>query len=514
MKNDSRTSNSIKNIIIGIISQLITLLMLFISRSIFLDKLGVEYLGLHSFFTNVITVLSMAELGITNIFLYSLYRPLKDANYVLISSLMKYFNKVFKLIASIILLLGVCCIPFLHYFIQTEIDIVTVIIYYLLFLLNTISSYFVVHKITLINADQKFYVVKLVTTCILIGKELIQILLLVLTSNYILYLLILLLSTIVTNLVLNLIANKLYPYLKNKEYVPINKTEIKKQIHSIFLYKFGVVLFNNTDYIIISSLLGVIMVGYYSNYSLIIGAVITLMSIFIQSIIASVGNLNANDEIKRSYQTFNFLLFTFHLITAWCSICLYVALDNFIIIWIGQEYILDIKIVLLIIANFYLQNIINPVWMYRETMGLFNEIKYVMLLASVVNILLSIVFGFIMGLFGILFATLIARIVTTVWYEPRMLYRKKFGKSSKVYWSKQLRYFSVSVLSLLIVSILTNALSESFFSMVIKLIVSTTVVLILFTLFFNKSPEFKQLMNILLSFVSVIKMKMSKGGNS
>ncbi|WP_053954704.1 lipopolysaccharide biosynthesis protein [Inediibacterium massiliense] len=497
----SRKKNSIRNMGVGIVSQFIILAISFVHRTFFIRYLGADYLGVNGLLSNILTVLSLAELGLGNVMIYSLYSPLAKQNWDVVSGLLRYFRKIYYKIAFSILILGLCLIPFLSTFINSELNRNSIIVYYLLFLINSVSSYLIVYKTTLINADQKIYKLKIVNAVVIVGRDLLQIFVIVYYNSYFLFLVVMIFFTILNNIINNFITNKLYPNITNNSHeVDIRDLNILEKIKSMFLYKIGVVVMNNTDNILISSIVGTIYVGYYSNYGLIVMAITTFINVIIQGLFSSIGNLNAENNNEKSYEFFRILVVFFQWISAFCSVSFFLLFDDFISLWIGSEYILEYSVLVAIVFNFYIQNIINPVWIYRETMGLFNEIKFTMLVAAFINIVLSIVLGMLYGMAGILFSTMISRALTTIWYEPRILFKSKFNKSVWNYWKLQIKYVFITLISaltsILIVGFYVSVTSIG--GIIMKGIVIFITVTTVFILLSFRSKEFRDIKKYLI----------------
>ena len=350
---------------------------------------------------------------------------------------------------------------------------------------------------SLINADQKVYLIKTYTSIFLLIQNILQIILLIVTKNYYLYLILQVIFTLLTNIVIGKKADKLYPFIyQNYKLETKEKKNIFKNMRSMLLYKIGAVVMNNTDNILISMIVGTVYVGYYSNYSMIISAITNIILVVITAVSPSVGNLNATKDNEKKYKIFNMLLMIFNWITAFCAICCFAVINNFIKIWVGENYLLDNNIVIVIILNFYLANIINPVWMYRETLGLFNKIKYIMIICAIINIGLSILLGQFLGIYGILLATLISKVITIVWYEPKILYSNIFKMNMKEYFKKQFKYIYLFAIATIISIILCGFIKENgIVTIIIKLFICTIVVNAVFYLVCKKTEEFRELKN-------------------
>lgn len=506
MNDKSRSFNSIKNIIYSLVCQFIYIAITFVNRTVFINVLGAEYTGINGLFSNILTLFSLAELGVGNVMIYSLYKPLRDHDQEKVASLLKYFKNIYLAIASAILGLGIILLPFLPSIVNSTIPMGNVYVYYMIFLLNSVCSYFCAHKITLINADQRVYIVRLRTFLFQLTQNVLQIFILFQTHNFILYLIIQLLATVLTNISLSLKADKLFPFLKtNKKLQKSEKRIIFRKIRSTMLYKISIVIMNNTDNILISALIGTIFVGYYSNYLLVVSTVNTVISLVISALIPSIGNLNADIDRKKQYQIFYVLVLVFQWTISFASIALYFLLNDFIVQWIGVEYLLDDAVLIAIVANFYISNVISPVWMYREATGLFEKVKYTMAIACGINIVLSIVLGKIFGMAGILIATAIARCMTTVWYEPIVLHKTIFDRPVKKYFLRQLKYLSLALLSFAATGVVIFLLAQNGVSnIVVKAGACILVPNIIFYLASRKTDEWKYIATMLKSTVGAI----------
>ena len=500
MNDNSRTTRSKRNIINGLANQVILTLLTFISRTIFIKILGTSILGINGLYTNILTILSLSELGISSVALYSLYKPLAENDTKKVNKLVNFYDGFYKKISLFIFIVGLIFIPFLKFIVKNDMSSFELISYYLFFLLNVSLSYMCISKQLLINASQKIYIIKNYTTILTILKTIIQIILLSIAKNYYIYLTIECLYTITLNLTLLIKANNLFPYLNKKEKLEKNeKKNIFSKVKDLFVYKISVVIVNSTDNIFISSIVGTLYVGLYSNYCLIITAISNFVNIIINSITASIGNFNAKGSNESKLSLFYVFLFAFQWIISFISVELIFLTNDFINIWIGKEYILDIKTMLIIILNFYLSNIITPIWVHRETLGLFNKVKYVMSATAIINIILSFILGNMWGLFGILLATLISRILTTVWYEPIILLKKTLnGKVLKYYISQIKNTILLVVISTIIYLVIKRILVTGIFTWIIKgLIIFIIFNLIYFALYF-RTKEFKYLKEKLL----------------
>lgn len=497
MKN-SRKKNALLNISIGYISQIGILFLTFFGRKIFLKYLSIEYLGINGLYSNILTVLSLPELGLDTALLYSLYKPVAENDIPLISSLLTYFKKIYRLLASSIFVIGICLIPFLRYIIKSDLNNSELVIYYLLFLMNTVATYLIAHKVALLSAfqEQRFQKVALLLSNLIL--QIIYIVVLVLFANYYLYLASTVVTTLCNNAILSWFCDKQHPDIKeNKKKVSFDKNPIKQRVKSTFFYKIGAVAISNTDNILISTIVSTAAVGLYYNYFSIISSIQGFLAIITSSLISGVGNLSVHGNKDKQYNIFNILLLCYHFIAAMGMVGLYLLLNDVITLWLGEQYLFEKSTVFVITFNFYLSTLVTPIWMYRESNGLFNQVKYLMLIRATINIFLSIILGIYIGTTGILLATAISLILSSFWYEPRILFKSVFHKSTSYYWKKQIKYFILTLLSYFICKNIINLIGSTLLEIIVKCIIVIIIVSMIFILFNLNTTECRTLIKML-----------------
>lgn len=497
----SRFKKSGINAIAGIAQTIVNIFVSLISRIIFVRVLSVGYLGINGLFTNILSVLSLADLGITTAMMYSLYKPIAENNTNQVRDLIGFFRKIYLIIAISVLVIGMIIIPALPYIINLEEPIVGINGYYLLALLNVVISYLFIYRTTLLTADQKNYILSKYIIIFKVITLLAQTIVLICTKNYFIYLLTALIVTFIGNLVQNRVALKLYPYLQEKSQ-PISK-DLKSQIFAnvkdLFIYKVSVIVQNNTDNILISIMIGTVYVGYYSNYLLIMSAVKTVLANVFSSVKASVGNLvasNGSDNKKKGYIYWVMEFVNFWLV-AFCSVCFLCLYADCIELFFGKEYILAGPIVFAMVLNFYTNNIRQTIWVYRETNGIFHETRFITMVTSVLNVFLSIIMGYYWGMFGILIGTVIARFLYAWWKEPVILFTKFFEQSATLYIKKYLCRAGLCCIISSITWFLCNlvqvdSLIVRFF---LKIIICAIIPNIILLVIYHRTEEFRYLYN-------------------
>ncbi len=476
---NSRTRNVSRNMTVALICQITNLIISFIARTIFIQTLGVEYLGVNGLFGNILTILSFAELGIGNALLYSMYKPLADGDKLKLCSLLKLYKKAYTVIGLVVGIAGFAVMPFLKFIIKDTPNIPeNLYLLYFLFLLNTILSYAYVYKKSIIIADQKNWIVLLSKQGGHILMTIFQILVLLFTHNFILFLVLQFTFTLLENVVTAKIADKKYPYiLEDSEELPNGERKaIFANVKSMAFYKFGSVILNSTDNIIVSSLVNLTTVGLVSNYVLLHGACNSILANIANAFTASIGNLNATGTPEQKYKIFQRLLF----ITAWmfgfASMGLIVLTKDFITVWVGEDYVLEMIVVIGIMSEFYIQGLHTAECTYRITSGLFVKGKYAPLAGSILNLILSFVLFKFIGLAGIFFATPIARMATIGIVDTLLIYKHVFHKSPILYYVTNALYLALFALFAFISYLAISEVSmDGWIGVVIKCIVFSIV---------------------------------------
>lgn len=499
MNTQSRIHNTITNAIVNVGGQIVTLVINFLTRIIFINAFGENYLGINGLFSNILSILSLAELGVGSAIIYSMYKPIAEKDYPRLSALMNYYKKLYHYIGGIVAAIGLLLVPFLKYLVNIETDIGNVTVYYLLYLMNTVSSYFLVYKTAILTADQKNYIIKVCNVVISLVQFVVLAFVALAYKNYYVYLALHIAFSILNNYICSKIAEKKYPFIIERyELGKEDKKSIWSSILAMFSYQVGNVILNNTDNILISVMISTVTVGFYSNYSMIIVAVATFMQLIFTSLQASIGNLAAEGNEEKQSQIFNVIQFASFWMTSFCCISFAVLFQDFITMLYTDHYLLDYSIVLICVFNFYVQFILYPIYCFRSTVGLFKQTKWIMLFTSATNLILSITLGKYIGLAGILFATGISRLVTNFWFEPIKLFKVYFKKSPKMYFIKQLFYCLFTMLMvfgmLMMGSLLNNI--NLFFRFFIKVAMCAVIPNTLYFVIFRKNENYKYIVNV------------------
>lgn len=495
-----RSKSSAKNLVVALIGQAFGLIISFIARIIFVKFLSDEYLGLNGLFTNLLTMLSLVELGVGSALVYSLYKPLADGDNEKVKSLMDLYRKAYNIIGGVVLIIGILFIPFYRYLISEVPSISHLDFIYILFVLNTAISYFYSYKRSLIICDQKRYIATIYRYVFYFLLNVFQIIVLFLTHNYILYLITQVVFTWLENICISIKADRMYPYLNDKNIKKLDKKElntISKNVRAMLFHKIGGVVVNSTDNILISKLVGLIAVGMYSNYYLITSALDTITAQFFNAITASVGNLGACTNSKKVKETFNTTFFLNYLIYGVITICLLILFNPFIEVWLGKKYLFDFGVVLVITICFYLKGIRKTCLTFKDALGLFWQDRYKPIIESIINLVASIILGIKYGVLGVFMGTIISTVTTSLWIEPYVLYKYYFKENIIDYLYRFIKYTLVVVLTYLIVQKIVILISiNGILGLLIKGVVSLILSILIMTIVFIKTNEIKHVKKI------------------
>ena len=497
-----RTKKTFKNMITSVLANIFTIIIGFFSRYIFIIILGNEYNGLNGLFTNIISLLSIVELGIGNAIIYNLYKPIAQNDTKTIQSLMNYYKKSYHVIGLIVAIIGIILIPFLDNLVGDITINVNIVLVYILFLSDAVFSYFLSYKRSILYANQENYYISICNIFYQIFMNLFQIIILYYTKNFYLFLIIKNIFRIIENIIITIIANKKYPYLKNnnsKELDKKIKSDIVTKIKALFFHQIGGFVVNGTDNIIISLFFGIINVGLYSNYYLIINSIQTISKQIIQASIPSIGNLLVTESNEKQFSIFRKIRFINYWITTVCSICILLLMKPFIIIWIGESNLLSQLTLIILVFNFY-QNTSRFTYIsFKNAAGIFFEDRFIPILESLTNILFSIIFLKIFGMPGVFIGTFISSMWLWCYSYPKFVYKGIFKKSYYNYIKETLSDFIIFIFIAVLCMIISNIIQieNQYTNLILNFIISFFIPNITLCIIFNNNNEFKYFLRLI-----------------
>lgn len=505
----TRTDNAIRNAKYVLFAQALSLVFSFITRRFYVEFLSAEYLGLNGLFSNILTVLSLAELGIGTSVTFSLYKPIAERDEVKTAALMRFFGRAYTVIGTVVLAVGLLLVPFLRFFVD---DIEAVLdavprfyLIYALYVIRSACSYFFTYKRTLLVADQKRYVSSLVAICSSIALFVAECTSIYFTRDYVLFMVLSIVIVLADNIAVSIVADRMYPFLrknKNTALDPDDKAVIKTNIEASFLHNIGGVIVNGTDNIIISRFVGFLKEGIYSNYHLICAAVDSLIRPVFQSITPSFGDLGVSGDDKHKTAVFHNIFFAASWIYGFCSIAIFILAEPFITLWLGDGFELESSAVLILACNFYVTGMRRPGMLAREAMGLLRYDKWKSIIEAAINLVVSIALARPLGVTGVLIGTLASSLLTCFWIEPLVLYRYGLRENVGKYFVRYGTYTAVSAVAFAISYFVCSAVTiAGIFGFSIKTVVCCVVPSAIYTLVYFRTNEMK-------SYISLIKLKM------
>lgn len=495
-----RTKKSFLNIGSNFLIMITKTILTFVTRTVFIHYLGEEALGLNGLFTNVLSMLSLAELGVSTAINFSLYEPLAQKDKKKISELMSFYRKAYTIIGIVVGVVGIILIPFLKYIINDIANIDNVYLIYILYLINTVSTYFIAYKETLINADQKGYKLAGIQFIGLVALNVFQIIFLLLTKNFIVYLIIQFITLFIQRVVTNIYITKNYNDINFNCKEKIENKDLQvivKNVKAMFFHKIGEYCINSTDNLIISAFINVATVGIYSNYLTIINLLNNFIFMIYNGLGASLGNLVATESNEKKEEIFKKMNFIAFCIYGLCSVCMINVFNDFIKIWIGEKYCLSLSIVLMIVINFYLTGMRVPSSTMKSSAGLFDVDKYTPILQSIINLVVSIVLVQKMGLIGVLIGTFVSSIAIPSWQRPYLIYKYILKKSSKKYFIEFFKNVVILAVCTTLALFINNLIiiNNLYIQFVVKGIITASIFAISVILIYRKTDEFKYIVN-------------------
>lgn len=501
LKGMSRTAFAAKSSIYGLVGKGASLLASFISRTVFIYVLGKYYLGVNGLYTEILSFLSFAELGFGSAMTFALYGPVERGEREKVRQLMQFYKRTYRLIAFIVLAFGLAVTPFLQYIVHGAegLSLFELRLYFLIFLANTVTSYFVTYKFGYSNALQETYVSTNVDTLTNLVCVAVQLVALVVTRSYLVYLLSNTVTLILTRFLVAFYLNKRYPILKGKPEERLsadNRKGILNEVKGLAVHQFAGVAVHATDSTIISAIptLGIAVVGAVSNYNLVINAVSAVVLILFNSVVAGFGNLAVSatkERFERVFEEANFINFWIY---GLCTVCFVVLLTPFVTLWVGSDYVIDTASLALIILNFYLQGQSTIYNNARIAKGNFNIDKWWSLLQAIVNLVVSVLAAIKFGLVGVYIGTVVSRLVFVV-SRPMSTYRFLFGKSPFRYFGKLLVYLAavVAATGACWVACSPFLASLGWLTLIVSALICLVVSNLFFFVLFRKSYEFAAL---------------------
>lgn len=449
-----RTKNATRNIFYGFILKIYNIFVPFAMRSAMIYLMGVQYLGLSSLFSSILSVLNLAELGVGSAMVFSMYKPIAEDDEDTICALMKLYRTYYRIIGLLIAAVGCALTPYVPKLIKgsypEEIDI------YVLYLLNlgaTVLSYWMfAYKNSILTAHQRNDVSSKIAMLTNTIQYLIQILVLWLARNYYLYVIAAMMMQIVSNVATAICADHIYPQYKPRG--NLDKAEVKKineKVRDLITSKIGSVVYDSADTIVISAFLGLTYLAIYQNYYYILNSVYGFVVILFSACQAGIGNSLIVETKEKNFSDFKKLTFVTTWIGVFCTASLICLYQPFMELWVGKDLMLSFSAVICFGVYFFVRLYNQLFNSYKDAAGMWREDRLRPLAASMANLTLNLILVQFIEIYGILLSTVIAVIGVGMPWLLHNLFSVVFEKKDLISYLKNLAVYCLA--AILIVSI-------------------------------------------------------------
>ena len=515
MNTDSRTKNSLRNLVTGIGSNILLIVIRFACRTVLINTLGSAYLGINGLFSDILSMLSLTELGLDVAMNYKLYKPLAENDMPRIRALMKFYRAAYLVVGSVILLLGLCLIPFLPALIK-DYDSITAlglspVLIFLLFLSQSASSYlFFAFRNAILRANQEEYILSVVGFLSQFVLNIAQIVTLVLFKNFTAYVALSIVFSILSNFAISLIATKKYPDAFKKSDDRLSLAEIKdlfKDLGGAFIYKINYTVLRSTDNLIISSFIGLTVVGFYSNYLLLFTTITIILDRFFGAFRASLGNLYAKENLEKRYAFFEICNLISYFLYGTAGVGVAVCTDELLTAWVGENYVIAQPLALMMGVQLVMFGVKLGLDQIRYVTGTYRKMWYRPIISITINLVVSLVMVNVIGIYGVVLGTLCADIFADFLIDPFVINKHCLENYKPVfrYYAKQFTYMALLVL----VGMLDYFICSHFvvglgwISVIVHIIICGLSVPLVFLLVFHRTRECQRLIQLAKTFLRI-----------
>lgn len=512
----NRTKNSIRNIAFGIVNRLVSIIFPFIVRTIFIKVLGEEYLGLNSLYSSVLQVLNLADLGLASAIVASMYKPIADGDIPKVSALMNLYRKLYRIIGSVILAVGLGLTPFIGKLISGDPPTdVNIYILWLLYLTNTVVSYlFFAYKVSLINAHQRSDITEKIGALCKMIFSILQIIVVTFFKSLYLYVFLTVINSIIYNLWCSEECRKKFPqYICSGELDEETKKGITKNVGALALQKIGNTVSVSLDSIIISAFLGLTTVAIYGNYFYVVSAVSTFVNLIYSAITASVGNSIATETSDKNLKDLRKFFFLNTWFIGWCCICFMCLFQDFMIVWMGEDLLFGIGTILLLVMRFYFEQIRKVVLTYKDAAGMWWADKWRPLFGCIVNLILNIVLVKSIGVAGVMISTIISYAFIEMPWETHVLFKIYFKQSELKYYLEMITATATMIVAGLVTYFVCNMISINHIAAIaIKIVICIVLPNAFFIVINIRNKDFQDSMDFIKRILTGIMTKSKKRG--
>lgn len=505
-----RTKNATRNIVYGTFLKIYQIIGPFILRTIFIYTLGMQYLGLNSLFASILTVLNMAELGVGSAMVFSMYRPIAEGDEERICALMNLYKLYYRVIGGIILVLGMVLLPFIPKLISGSVpEDMNIYVLYLMNLAATVLTYWLfAYKNSLLSAYQRNDIASKISLAVSTVQYIIQAVLLIAFHNYYAYLAVTILTSIATNIVTALIVDKKYPDLKAKGKIP--KSEIRiinHRVADLFTSKLGFVVVDSADTLVISAFLGLEVLAVYNNYYYIMTSLFGFIGIIFTSCTAGIGNSIIVETEEKNYNDLKKFLMIIFWIAGTCASCLLCTFQPFMKIWVGEEHMFGMSLVICMCVYFFVHEINRLLNTYKDAAGMWHEDRFRPLITALCNLGLNLVLVQYIGMFGILLSTIVSMLFVGMPWLIYNLFTVMFKRRAAEFVGILLLYTLLGCVSAVVSYMICRNINIGGLSeFIIKGVIAFTATNIVYIAVLYKTKEYKSVREMV---VNILRRKQS-----
>lgn len=448
-----RTKNATRNIVTGFALKLYQLLGPFITRTVLIKMMGMEYLGLNSLFASILQVLNLAELGVGSAMVFSMYKPIAEDDKGTICDLMRLYQVYYRVIGLIIMAAGLIITPFIPKLIKSDVPpgINIYILYYLNLAATVVSYWLFAYKNCILNAHQRNDVISKVTMLINTVLYIGQILVLVVMRSYYAYLLVTLACQILLNICTAIVSDRMFSqYKPSKNLNWVIAKGINQRIKDLFTSKVGEIIVNSADSIVISSFLGLTILASYNSYYYILNSIFGFIMLALQACTAGIGNSLVVESEQKNYYDLRKLTLIISWLAGFCACCLMCLYQPFMKLWIGEENILSSSCVACFVSYFFIRCVNQLFVVFKDAAGMWHEDRFRPLATALTNLALNLIMVQFIGIYGVLLSTVISTLVVGMPWILKNLFSVIFHMNMEDFVKRLVYYVVISVISIII----------------------------------------------------------------
>lgn len=507
-----RIFNVLRNSAYSVISFTCVALLGICVRKLFTQYLPIELLGLEGLFGNIISMLSLAELGVATVISYSLYREIANRNEKEINMLMNIYRYIYMLIGSFIFLIGVVLFFFLPAVIKEKnIPWLYIQLVYIIQIATVLSTYFLAYKRTLFAADQKDYIcIKIEMICKILNS-LVQIASIVYFKNYIFYAVSSLIFNILSNVIISYKVKKVYPFIENVKvtFADLKERKFFVDTKNFMIHKIAYLFYSGLDMVIVTSFLGLKEAGLLSNYVLIHMGIYAVLYKCFQGIIPSLGNLVYSEDKDRSISVYDVLDLAYSFLGSYVCCVYIIVFQPFIGLFFGKQFLLPNEYVVLLASSVFLSMQFENAYNYRSTHGNFENDRLYMILSAISKLVVAVIFVKYWGIQGLVLGTIVG-LGFIIYGRIQFVFRIIFQTSMRKYLIKHLLFSLLIGIEIVGIKYLFAwfDFEVNYMNLIIECVFIGIIMIVIQSVLFYKTKEFQELLRYASEIVRILKSKL------